>query len=195
MAPRKLFIIISILVSVLLGGCSIKPVRYDELFYYEDEYYNKYYDAGLRQDHVKFDSYNYRAWQMSQYYRKKNEPGYQTYVDVNTESNANRSSGNYRPGETSVRQAPNRSIQVRQITRSNRVKQRKNGKNQKLIRKNGRDFQSSKIGSEQRLKAERLRRKKMKKTIDTRKREREEDKELTEEEREEQRQNTHEKKK
>lgn len=184
MTPRKLFIIIlSISISVLLGGCSIKPVPYDEFFYYEDEYYNEYYyGGGFHGDPVRYDDYNYRAWQMSQYYRYANEPGYQVYVDTSIENNANRSSGNYRSGETPVKQAPNRSSQVRQLTQSNRVKQRKDEKGQELARTKVRNFQSSQIGREQKLKAEELRREKMKEAIDKRKREKEEDKELTEEE-------------
>jgi len=197
MTSRKLSIIVlSILVPVLLGGCSIKPVPYDESFYYEDEYYDEYYyGGGFYGDPVRYDDYNYRAWQMSQYYRHANEPDYQAYVDVNIENNANRSSGSYRSGETPVKQASNRSSQAQQLLESNRVKQRKDANDQKVSRAKIQDSQSSEIGKEQKSKAEQLRRERMKEARNKRAREKEEDKELTEEELEKQRQKTRRKKK
>lgn len=184
MTPRKLFIIsLSFLVVVLLGGCSIKPVPYDELLYYEDEYYDEYVYGGYRGNPARDGDHNYRAWQMSQYYRYTNEAGYQPY----TEGNANRSSGGYHPNETPVRQAPDQSSQIQRRTQSNRMRQRKDESDRKQTQTTVRDSRSSQIGREQRAKAEKQRRERMKEARKKRIREKDKDEELTEEELEEQR--------
>lgn len=182
LTPRKLLFttVLPVLVVTLFVGCSIKPVPYDEFLYFEDEYYDEFYGAGFRQDHVKYDDYSYRAWQMSQYYKHANEAGYQAYVEANAGNNTNRSPGSYRSGETPVRQAP-KSDQSQRITQSNRVKQRQDTGNQRLTQRTARDFQTE-IGEKQKTEAEKRRREEMKESRDKRKRAKKEDEKLTEEE-------------
>lgn len=184
MTSRVLFItVLTVLASVLLVGCSIKPVPYEEVIYYQDEHYDERYGAGfsLRQKQGEYSDYNYRAWQMSQYYRN-DEPGYQAYGDASI--NTNRSSdGNYRSDEVPVKKAPEQSNQFGQMTQANRVRQRKDDRNQ-------RTNSQSEIGKEQKTIAKKHRREDMRKVRSKRTAEREKSDEMTEEELEKQRQKT-----
>jgi hypothetical protein len=188
MTSRRLFItVLSIFIPILVMGCSIKPVPYDEFLYYEDEYYDEHYGAGSYPSHAEYDDYNYRAWHMSQYYRDS-VPGYHAYGDANRKNNTNSSSGNYRSGEVPVRKAPEQNNQVGQMTRTNRVRQRTDDRNQRAN-------SQPEIGQEQRNIARKHRREKHEVVRGKRKLQREKDDGLTEEELEEQRQKTLRKKK
>lgn len=134
MNPRYLYVVlIGLFTSALFGGCSIRPIPFDQPFDEEEASYERppthYDDYGghyrSRYGGPPLDFY-YDAWRMSQYYRHAGAPYYAGYASgfgglppdrMNIDPNPNDS---YRSGESPPQRAQSQhSVQPEKSYRQN----------------------------------------------------------------------------